>query len=322
MTWQGDLQTAFRSPPELLEFLQLEGLNYSEKASELFSMLVPKSFANRMQKGNPNCPLLKQVLPIKNELQPLPGFSRDPLIEKDASPSKGVLHKYQSRVLLIFTGTCAINCRYCFRRHYPYASGLASSKQLAEILQYLQSQPKVNEVILSGGDPLLSSNQRLEQLILELEKISHIKTVRLHSRLPIVLPSRIEKPFIRLFQNSRLQSVMVMHSNHPNELNQEVKEACLMLNEGFDLVLNQSVLLQGVNDCPDVLSKLSFRLFEFGVMPYYLHQLDKVEGAEPFYLEESHARRVYQSLQTLVPGYLLPRWVVEEPDKAHKTLKL
>lgn len=318
--WQKELQGAFRDAKALLAYLDLAHLSPSIKANQQFPTMVSKSFANRMIKGDANCPLLLQVLPIEQENENVDGFSLHPLEEASFSPQRGLLHKYQSRALITLSGGCAINCRYCFRRHYPYQTEIPSKENILAIKAYLENHPEINEIILSGGDPLLANNERLAFLLEQIVTIKNIKTLRFHSRIPIVLPSRIEDEFIALMQALPLKKVMVIHSNHANELNDEVFLAANKMKKAFDVLLNQSVLLKGVNDDAMILKALSERLFEIGVMPYYLHSLDKVKGASHFEVSETKARQIFCDLQTLLPGYLVPKWAKEVPGKKHKVL--
>jgi EF-P beta-lysylation protein EpmB len=280
-------------------------------ATKNFPLRVPIGFADCMEKGNPNDPLLRQVLPINEELVTYPGFNNDPVGDLASAPLTGVLHKYHGRVLLINTGSCAINCRYCFRRNFPYADLQLSKQAEIEAIGYIQDHTDITEVILSGGDPLLLSDERLGKLLLQLNAIEHIKRIRIHSRLPIVLPARISSAFIDTLKLSTKTMVLVVHCNHANEISAEVISAFLSLREHGITVFNQSVLLQGVNDNVSVLCALSEKLFSHGVIPYYLHLLDKATGTGHFEVSESAAITLIAQVQALLPGYLVPKLVKE-----------
>jgi EF-P beta-lysylation protein EpmB len=285
----------------------------------LFKLRVTKSFAKRMQYGDARDPLLLQVLPLGEEHQQTAGFSADPVGDLHAQKQPGLLHKYQGRVLLVATGSCAINCRYCFRREYPYSEASATQSQWQQSLEYIAADDSISEVILSGGDPLMLSDKRLDKLISHLEAIPHLKRLRVHSRLPVVLPSRITDGLVRRLSSSRLQAVMVIHSNHAQELDQEVGEAINKLKLAHITCLNQAVLLKNINNSLSALSDLSERLFEIGVLPYYLHLLDKVEGAAHFDVSESQAVHLMAQLQAQLPGYLVPKLVREIAGQPNKT---
>lgn len=319
MSWQTELKTGFTHPQPLLEFLNISVDKFSLKAHRDFKTKVPLSFAKRMQKGNLNCPLLKQVLPIEEEETITPGFTNDPLEEQQANPIPGLLHKYASRVLITLATNCAINCRYCFRRHFPYSDNQISTRHWHNIFAYLQLHPEIDEVILSGGDPLLVNNSQLKKFIDKLEKIPSIKIIRLHSRLPIVLPSRLDEEFLATLNQCKLRVVLVVHCNHPNEINQEVENAFAAITNSKITLLNQSVLLQGINDKPEILAALSHQLFTINILPYYLHLPDKVQNTAHFDVDETRAIDIHHQLHTLLPGYLVPRLVKEEPGKSHKT---
>jgi L-lysine 2,3-aminomutase len=264
-----------------------------------------------MQKGNPDDPLLRQVLPIEDELVDYPGFNLDPVGDIKAAVQPGVLHKYQGRVLLINTGSCAINCRYCFRRNFPYNELQLSKQQESGAIEYIKSDPTINEVILSGGDPLLLSDARLSQLIRQLEAIDHIKRIRIHSRLPIVLPARVTDELVNLLANCSKQLILVVHANHANELNERVITACKLLKNNGITLFNQSVLLKGVNDNAATLCELSEQLFANGIIPYYLHLLDKATGTGHFEVFECEAKILIEKVKNTLPGYLVPKLVKE-----------
>lgn len=319
--WQQQLAEAFTRIDDLCRYLNLPvtDLPAPIAAAAQFPLRVPLSFAANMEKGNPQDPLLRQVLPAGAELLPYPGFTDDPVGDLAAAAQTGLLHKYHGRVLLINTGSCAINCRYCFRRNFPY-SDLQLGKQAEQAaIAYIQQNTDINEVILSGGDPLLLSDARLTQLFDALRTITHVKRIRIHSRLPIVLPARITPEFIDTLKQSGKQIIMVLHCNHANELNGRVLAACQLLRKQPFTLLNQSVLLKGVNNDAQVLCELSERLFELGVMPYYLHLLDKAKGTGHFEVDEATAMALHRHMQAKLPGYLVPKWVREIAGEASKS---
>jgi EF-P beta-lysylation protein EpmB len=311
--WQQQLAEAFTDIKKLCAYLNLsvEQLPVSQDAAGTFALKVPRSFAEAIEKGNPGDPLLRQVLPVRDEMRAFPGYSDNPVGDLEAAQEAGVLHKYHGRVLLINTGSCAINCRYCFRRSFPYADlQLGKEKEIAA-LRYIRENPDITEVILSGGDPLLLNDDRLQRLFRQIAGIAHVKRIRIHSRLPIVLPARITRGLLDVLSQSAKPVVLVVHCNHPNELTGRVAEACCLLKQRGIVLLNQSVLLRGVNDNAADLAALSERLFDCGVMPYYLHLLDKVSGAGHFEVGEAEALALIRQMQTALPGYLVPKLVKE-----------
>lgn len=318
--WQLDLAQAISDPAELLRQLELDTalLGPARTASREFALRIPRAFVARMRKGDPNDPLLRQVLPIGEELVEAPGFSSDPVGDLTSRAAHGVLHKYYGRVLLITTGACAVNCRYCFRRHFPYGEENARSGQWQAALQYISSQPSVSEVILSGGDPLSLSDTVLAQLAEALQQIPHLRSLRIHSRQPIVLPSRVDDGLLGWLRTCRLRKVVVLHANHANEIDAAVARAVAGLHSAGATVFNQSVLLRGVNDSIEALATLSEALFSAGVIPYYLHLLDRVQGAAHFEVGEDQARELMRGLRARLPGYLVPRLVREMPGAASK----
>ncbi|MEE9411531.1 MAG: EF-P beta-lysylation protein EpmB [Methylococcales bacterium] len=327
LTWQQELATAFTQPQQLLHYLDLAEIDYYQEhdihqAVDSFSLLVPLSYAQRIQKGNPNDPLLLQVIPSSQELKSVPGFDSNPVGDIQALASPGLLHKYHGRVLLITSGACPVHCRYCFRREFPYQQNQISSRQEQQALSYITQNTEINEVILSGGDPLILTNRRLGQLIERLESIAHVKRLRIHSRVPVTLPSRIDIGFLHLLSNTRLQTILVTHFNHANELlATDVAYALNHLAQTNVRLLNQSVLLRGVNDNAHSLAMLSEELFNAGIMPYYLHLLDKTSGTSHFELADCEAQAIYLTLQGLLPGYLVPKLVREIQGKQSKTLQ-
>lgn len=320
LSWQKILAEGFKSVNELLEYLSLPLELGSQQAEQFFKTRVPRGFAARMQPQNPNDPLLLQILAKPDELLVADGYNKDPLIEKDKNILKGLIHKYHGRVLLTLTGVCAVNCRYCFRRHFPYKDNNPGSLGWQNVLDYIRKDSTIEEVIFSGGDPLLASDEILAEIIDQLELIPHVKTLRIHTRIPIVLPERITASFLSILKESRLNKLIVVHANHAQELNDDVAVVAKKLSKAECLLLNQSVLLTGVNDNADVLVALSKRLFELKIMPYYLHVLDKVAGAAHFDMPLQKALSLHQAMQANLPGYLVPRLVKESPGEKSKTL--
>ncbi len=318
--WQEQLADAFDSIEGLCQYLHLSSndLPVPIAATENFPLRVPLSFAACMEKGNPHDPLLRQVLPISDELLAYPGFSHDPVGDLAASTKTGIIHKYQGRVLLINTGSCAIHCRYCFRRNFPYADLQLGKQKEETAIQAIQEDSSISEVILSGGDPLLLNDSRLNRLIRQLDTIHHLKRIRIHSRLPIVLPARITDGLIDTLRLSRKQIIIIVHCNHGNEISPQVITACNALRNGGITLFNQSVLLKGVNDNAEVLCELSGRLFSHGIIPYYLHLLDKATGTGHFEVSETEALALMQQVQSTLPGYLVPKLVKEQAGGKYK----
>lgn len=318
--WQKKLAEGFSSANALLTFLQLSPSLSDALAEKQFKTRVPRGFASRMQPGNRYDPLLLQVLAVDEELSLNDDFVEDPLAEALANPLAGLIHKYHGRVLLTVTGACAVNCRYCFRRHFPYQNNNPGRLGWEPVIDYIASDKDIHEVILSGGDPLLATDKVLQPLLTQLEAIPHLQTLRIHTRIPVVLPERIDNPLIQLLADNRLQKVVVLHSNHPQELDASVADACSALRQIGCHLLNQSVLLAGINDDAQILVALSQRLFAIGVLPYYLHLLDKVQGAHHFDVPLGNALVIFKALQAQLPGYLVPRLAREEAGKKNKTL--
>ncbi|MDC4531835.1 EF-P beta-lysylation protein EpmB [Acinetobacter baumannii] len=320
--WQSQLSDLITDPLELLNLLELSTdqlLSGAILASEKFKLRVPRAFVGKMNAKDPLDPLLLQVLPHHLELEEHPEFVTDPLGEEAANQLPGVLHKYKSRFLLTLTGACAVHCRYCFRRHFPYQENLPKNEDWLNIKNYIESNPDINEVILSGGDPLTLSNRRLALWLERLSSLKQVKILRIHSRVPIVIPNRIDEELISLLKNSRLRIILVVHSNHASELDDFTCSKLLQLSEHHITVLNQAVLLKGVNDSAQTLTDLSYRLFEARVMPYYLHVLDKVKGAQHFDLIPSEIDAIYQDVLASLPGYLVPKLVREIAGEKNKT---
>jgi EF-P beta-lysylation protein EpmB len=283
-----------------------------------FPMLVPRSYAARIIPGDADDPLLRQVLPRAEEHQPAICFTSDPVGDLAAETGRGVLHKYQGRVLLVLTGACAVNCRYCFRRHYPYNTASASPREWQSALATIAADPTIEEVLLSGGDPLVLDDELLADLTQGIESIPHVRRLRIHTRLPIVVPERVTARLIDVLTLTRLHTVVVVHANHANELNHEVADALQRLKASGTLLLNQAVLLRGVNDSVMTQRALCERLIELGVLPYYLHQLDRVAGAQHFEVPVAEGLEIIRELRSQLPGYMVPRYVQEiagEPNK-------
>ncbi len=289
-------------------------------AASRFPFRVTRSYAERMRKGDMADPLLRQVLPVTDELREQPGFLSDPVGDLAAVAAPGVLQKYHGRALLVTTGACAINCRYCFRREFPYGEEQMSRQREAGALYYLADDPSVAEVILSGGDPLVLSDERLGMLFKKVSEIGHVRRLRIHSRLPVVLPSRITEALLKLLAETRLRSVLVIHANHAREIDEAVSTALRAAAAAGVTLLNQSVLLKGVNDSVEALAELSEALFASGVLPYYLHILDKARGTVHFDLPVADAIRLHEGLRRVLPGYLVPKLVREESGKPYKVL--
>jgi len=318
--WQTELADSFTDPTELLSYLGLKPDNpvAMSKAESAFPFRVTRAYAERIRKGDRQDPLLRQVLPVGDELKVVPGFAVDPVGDLGALTHPGVLQKYAGRALLVTTGACAIHCRYCFRREFPYEGHqLAKSRELAA-LDRLASDSSIHEIILSGGDPLVLSNDRLAGLIESIQQIPQVRRLRFHSRLPLVLPNRIDPELLGLLSECRLQVVMVIHANHPNELDDTVKDAIQAMIQSGIHVLNQSVLLQGVNDNSNCLIKLSEKLFEYGALPYYLHLLDRARGIAHFEVPDTRAQQLMDELRKQLPGYLVPKLVREISGAPYK----
>ena len=304
---------AVRDPAELCALLELpeELHQQAGEAIKSFPMRVPRSFIARMRKGDIHDPLLRQVLPLNDELKIVPGFVDDPVGEKRVSVHAGTLHKYHGRLLLTVSGACGVHCRYCFRRHFPYSQQNPSANNWQDTVKFIEKETAIDEVILSGGDPLLLETQRLRQLTDKLVHIPHLKRIRVHSRLPVVLPQRIDPELLDWLQTISLKTIMVIHANHAQELDLEVAAAMEKLRQAGVILLNQSVLLRGVNDSVASLKNLSERLFELNIQPYYLHMLDKVSGAAHFDVAEDRALALMDKLRSRLPGYLIPQLVRE-----------
>lgn len=311
-----------RDAAQLLHHLELgpEQAGFSADAARDFPLRVPRAYAELMEPGNPADPLLRQVLAIGEETAEVRGYGGDPLGESAFSPVPGILHKYHGRVLLVVTGACAVHCRYCFRRHFPYNEQQATGAKLDEALAWLAQRPDVDEVILSGGDPLSLSDRRLAELLTRLRAIRHLRRLRIHTRLPVVEPARLTPRLRDLLTDNPWQTLLVLHANHGREIAPALAAGLEPLRRAGVTLLNQAVLLHGVNDSTEALAALSERLFAAGVLPYYLHLLDPVAGAAHFEVSEARARTLHQQLRARLPGYLVPRLAREDPGATAKTL--
>lgn len=322
--WQVEIRSAVRDPRELCERLGLpaELARQATEGAADFPVFVPPSYLAQIRPGDPDDPLLRQVMPLAGEATRVAGFTMDPVGDAAAALRAGVLQKYAGRALLVATGVCAVHCRYCFRRHFPYEEVPHSDAAWDTALAAILADDSISEVILSGGDPLMLVDARLAVLIQKLAAIPHVTRLRIHSRLPVVVPSRITEGLIRCLTDTRLVPVMVIHANHARELSVEVATACEQLRRAGITLLNQAVLLNGVNDSVDAQQRLSERLVALGVIPYYLHQLDRVVGAAHFEVSIEEGRRILVELRRRLPGYMVPRYVQEVPGEPHKTVLL
>ena len=317
-SWQAALQDAVRDPGELARLLELTPAALGPAAATGFPLLVPRGFVARMRKGDPHDPLLRQVWPHRDELAAAPGFTADPVREQGLA-ANGLIRKYGGRVLLIASGACPLHCRYCFRREFPYAAQLAARGDWEPALSQFRKVDDAREAILSGGDPLSLSNRRLAELLARLADLG-LATVRIHTRFPIAIPERVDSGLLELLGATRLRTVVVVHTNHANELDDHVARALELLRTPLTALLNQPVRLRGVNDTADTLAALSERLFACGVLPYYLHLLDPVSGAAHFDVAETVGRRLIEELRARLPGYLVPRLARETPGQLSKTV--
>lgn len=317
--WQKQLADAFSNIHKLCKYLQISPNDLPLlPVHKPFPLKVPRSFVDCMERGNPDDPLLRQIIPVQQELMDIPGFISDPVGDIAAVAEAGVIHKYQGRVLLITTGGCAVNCRYCFRRNFPYSDFQLTTQRQKQALDYIAEHRDITEVILSGGDPLLLNDQKMESLLHQLQKIPHLKRIRIHSRLPVVLPARITRQLLNCLAGSTKQIILVIHSNHSNELSDQVANACNQLKNNNVTLLNQSVLLKGVNDSAEQLCKLSEKLFSLGILPYYLHLLDKATGTGHFDVRQEDAIQLMKQVKSQLPGYLVPKLVKEVAGTPHK----
>ena len=318
--WQQALREAVRDPRELLDLLGLDRLapRLSDEAMVQFPLRVPRGFVARMRRGDPSDPLLRQVLPLDDEMRPMPGFGLDAVGDGAAKTAPGVIQKYRGRALLVATGSCAIHCRYCFRRHFPYAEETAARDGWREAVDLIRQDASIEEVLLSGGDPLSLSNGKLAELTGALADIPHLRRLRIHSRLPIVVPERVDDGLMGWLSALPWPATLVVHANHANEFDGAVDAALGRLRAAGVHLLNQAVLLRGVNDDIDALAALSERGFRAGVLPYYLHQLDRVAGVAHFEVDDARARALHAGLAVRLSGYLVPRLVREIPGDTGK----
>lgn len=319
-SWQKDLQQVITDPKELLTLVNIDPKLYLQhfKARQLFPVRVPLPFIKRIKKGDIDDPLLKQVMPLSSEFIMTNGFVTDPLQEHD-TVATGLLHKYKNRVLMIVKAGCAINCRYCFRRHFPYQDNSPSKQHWQPALDYIKAHKEISEVIFSGGDPLMASDQHLAWLIEQVEKIPHVKWLRIHTRLPVVIPNRITKHLVALLSNTRLTATVVLHINHGNEISDDLATALEPLREARIPLFNQSVLLKDINDKAETLVELSEKMFNIGIQPYYLHLFDPVQGAAHFNVKEEKAVAIMNEMLATLPGFLMPKLVREIAGQTNKT---
>ena len=321
LTWQQEMAQLITRLDELLAFVGIpaEQVQTLTDAAPDFPLRVPRPYARRIKPGDINDPLLRQVLPIQQEREVQPGFISDPLQEASTTPQPGIIHKYHGRALLVLAPSCAINCRYCFRREFPYHENSLSLDDWDRALDYIRQDDSISEVIFSGGDPLVNSDTRLQALTQLVADIPHVERLRIHSRLPVVLPQRITEPLLAAITAPQLQTVMVLHTNHANEIDAEVARATQALQQAGVTLLNQAVLLKGVNHTLASQLDLNHQLFRVQVLPYYLHLLDPVRGAAHFDIPEAEAKILHQQMLAHLPGYLVPKLVRETPDKPAKT---
>jgi EF-P beta-lysylation protein EpmB len=322
--WQAEIRAAIRSAAQLCERLQLPAdlLPQAAAGESDFPVFVPPSYLARIEPGNPHDPLLRQVLPLANEGEVVPGFSQDPVGDMSAKLRAGVLQKYTGRALLVTTGACAVHCRYCFRRHFPYEEVPHSDAAWDAALAAISADPTISEIILSGGDPLMLVDTRLAFLANKIAAIPHVARLRVHTRLPIVVPSRVTAALIAWLTQTRLAPVVVVHANHARELSNDVAVAAERLRHAGVMLLNQAVLLRGVNDSVAAQQELAERLIEVGMLPYYLHQLDRVAGAAHYEVPVEEGRQIIAKLRSRLPGYMVPRYVQEISGEPNKTILL
>jgi len=320
--WLLEIKAAIKSFDALAYALELDSaeLTKGQAAHQSFPLMVPRPYLERIEKANLRDPLLLQILPLEQEMLKLPGYVKDPLAEKEHNPQKALVHKYSSRILVITSGSCAINCRYCFRRHFPYADNHLSSNEWSSLLDYLKLHSEINEVILSGGDPLMIKDKQLASRIKTLESLPQIKRIRIHTRLPVVIPSRINNELLNWVNETRLKVVMVWHINHANEIDDAVSQAASKLVKAGVKLFNQGVILKGINDTCDSQVALSEALFDADILPYYMFTLDSVEGAAHFDISLDEAQTLMGKVAAKLPGYLVPKLAKEIPGKSAKTL--
>lgn len=318
--WQKELANSFNSPESLLEYLGFDAQAYlkDNQARNLFAVRVPRFFADLMNNKDIRDPLLMQVMPVADEFVIDPDFSTDPLEEQQSS-EQGMLHKYHNRVLLMVRGGCAVNCRYCFRRHFPYGDHHNNKADWLDVFKQIESDPNIDEVILSGGDPLMANDDYLEWMLAQINQITHVKRVRIHSRLPVVLPYRITEQFVQMCRQAQQQIIMVLHINHPQEISTQLSDKVRNLIDAGVTVLNQAVMLRGINDSSDTQMALNEALFTNRIQPYYLHLFDKVQGAAHFAISDARAVAIMRDVLTKQSGYMVPKLVREIGGEASKT---
>ena len=319
-SWQCDLRHAIRDAQELCRRLELPGdlADNAAGGAEQFPVFVPPAYLSRIRTGDPNDPLLRQVLPRSEEMARVAGFTKDPVGDHQATLRPGVLQKYAGRALLVTTGACAIHCRYCFRRHFPYEQVPHSDAAWDAALSSIAADLSIHEVILSGGDPLMLVDGRLADLANKIAAIGYVRRLRVHTRLPIMIPRRVTDELVAWLSGTRLTPVMVIHANHARELDDQVADALSKLRKAGVVLLNQAVLLRGVNDSSEAQAELSERLIDVGVVPYYLHQLDRVAGAAHFEVPIDEGKHIMEELRARLPGYMVPKYVQEIPGEASK----
>jgi EF-P beta-lysylation protein EpmB len=321
-SWQEALKDAIRNPAELCRLLDLPMAvaQSAGAANGAFGLFAPRGFVARMRPGDTADPLLRQVLPVENELESVPGFVADPVGDGAAVRQAGLLEKYHGRALLVTTGTCPVHCRYCFRRHFPYVQTPRSLADWRPAIEQIADDSSLHEIILSGGDPLSLVDESLTALVEQLARIEHLRRLRIHTRFPIMIPERVTPSLVQLLRGSRLTPIVVVHANHVNELDSHVAAALARLADAGIVLLNQAVLLAGVNDSLDAQVDLCERLVDLRVTPYYLHQLDPVAGAAHFEVPIAVGRQLIQQMRSRLPGYAVPRYVQEIPGEASKTV--
>jgi len=316
--WQGSLRRAARSMDQILEYTGIPRTSVSGLDRSDFPAFATLEYLDRVERGNAADPLLLQVLPLEQERAPSQ-WSLDPVGDRNSEVVPGLLHKYAGRMLMVLTGACAVHCRYCFRQHFPYSEIPKSVKEWEGALDHIRREPSIQEVLLSGGDPLMIVDEKLEWLVEQLDGIPHLRRLRIHTRLPIMIPWRVQETMLRWLQSTRLSKWIVLHVNHPHEIDEAVTLAIERLKHAGCQLLNQSVLLQGINDDVTTLVRLSERLLDVGVMPYYLHQLDPVRGAAHFEVDENRGRHLVEEMRRMLPGYGVPLYVREIAGQPHKT---
>ncbi|MGD0654392.1 MAG: EF-P beta-lysylation protein EpmB [Thermoguttaceae bacterium] len=311
--WQRELACAVCDPAELcrLAGLSSTAAKAAMQAANGLPILVPRPYLARIRPGDADDPLLLQVLPRMAELDQTPGYAPDPLGENAALCGPGLLWKYQNRILILATPLCAVHCRFCFRRHFPFDKSPESPSKWDEVFRLLYAEPSIHELILSGGDPLMLSDDLLSQLVAKFAQISHLQRLRIHTRMPVVIPQRVCNELISWIKETRLSTIMVVHVNHPAEIDAEVAAGFGRLIDAGIPVLSQGVLLAGINDNLEVLAELYERLADLRVIPYYLHQLDPVAGAAHFEVPISKGKALIAGLRARLPGYAVPRYVRE-----------